>query len=63
MTVQCVGHSFRTDGKYLGRAYKEHLNDFGSWSQKAHAGERMLLEEISPVPLNIITFMYPKEFL
>ena len=58
-----MGRSFRTDGKYLGRAYKEHLNDFGGRSQKAHAGERMLLEEISPVPLNIITFMYPKEFL
>ena len=39
-----MGRSFRTDGKYLGRAYKEHLSDFGSWSQKAHAGEWMLLE-------------------
>lgn len=44
MTAQCVGRFFRTDGKYLGRAYKEHLSDFGSWSQKAHAGEWMLLE-------------------
>lgn len=44
VTAQCVGRFFWTDGKYLGRAYKEHLSDFGSWSQKAHAGEWMLLE-------------------
>ena len=39
-----MGHFFRTDGKYLGRVYKEHLSDFGVWSQKAHAGEWMLLD-------------------
>ena len=44
MTAQCVGRFFRTDGKALGRAYKEHLSDFNGWSQKAHAGEWMLLE-------------------
>ena len=44
MTAQCVGRFFRTDGKTLGRAYKERLSDFNGWSQKAHAGEWMLLE-------------------
>ena len=44
MTAQCVGRFFRTDGKYLGRVYKESLSDFDSWSQKEHAGEWMLLE-------------------
>ena len=44
MTARCVGRFFRTDGKYLGRVYKEHLSDFGVWSQKAHAGEWMLLD-------------------
>ena len=39
-----MGRFFRTDGKYLGRVYKEHLSDFGVWSQKAHAGEWMLLD-------------------
>ena len=42
--AQCVGRFFRTDGRTLGRAYKERLSDFNGWSQKAHAGERMLLE-------------------
>jgi len=45
VTAQCVGRFFRTDGKYLGRAYKEYLSDFDTWEQKAHAGEWMLLAE------------------
>lgn len=40
-----MGRFFRTDGKYLGRVYKEHLSDFDEWSQKAHAGEWVLLAE------------------
>ena len=44
MTARCVGRFFRTDGKYLGRVYKEHLSDFSEWEQKAHAGEWMLLD-------------------
>jgi transposase len=40
-----VGRFFRTDGKYLGRAYKEHLSGFEEWDQKAHADEWVLLEE------------------
>lgn len=44
MTAQCVGRFFRTDGKYLGRVYKERLSDFGTWSQRSHAGEWVLLE-------------------
>ena len=45
MTAQCVGRFFRTDGKYLSRAYKEHLSGFDDWEQKEHAGEWVLLEE------------------
>ena len=44
MTARCVGRFFQTDGKYLGRVYKEHLSDFSEWEQKAHAGEWMLLD-------------------
>ena len=45
MTAQCVGRFFRTDGKYLGRAYKEHLSGFPDWDQKEHAGEWVLQEK------------------
>ena len=45
MTAQCVGRFFRTDGKYLSRAYKEHLSGFGDWEQKEHADEWVLLEQ------------------
>ena len=44
MTARCVGRFFRTDGKYLGRVYKEHLSDFRGWEQKSHAGDWVLLE-------------------
>lgn len=40
-----MGRFFRSDGKYLSRAYKEHLSGFGDWSQKDHANEWLLLEE------------------
>lgn len=43
MTAQCVGRFFRSDGKYLGRAYKEHLSGFRDWRQRAHAHEWVLL--------------------
>ena len=45
MTAQCVGRFFRTDGKYLVRAYKEHLSGFDDWEQKEHADEWVLLEK------------------
>ena len=45
VTAQCVGRFFRTDGKYLSRAYKEHLSGFDSWEQKDHAGEWVLVEQ------------------
>lgn len=45
VTAQCVGRFFRTDGKYLGRAYKEHLSGFDDWEQKPHADEWVLLEK------------------
>ena len=45
MTAQCVGRFCRTDGKYLGRAYKEHLSGFTDWDQKEHAGEWVLQEK------------------
>ena len=40
-----MGRFFRTDGKYLGRAYKEHLSGFDDWEQKEHADEWVLLEQ------------------
>ena len=45
VTAQCVGRFFRTNGKYLGRAYKEHLSGFDDWEQKQHADEWVLLEK------------------
>ena len=44
VTARCVGRFFRTDGKYLGRVYKETLSDFRGWEQKSHAGDWVLLE-------------------
>jgi transposase len=40
-----VGRFFQTDGKYLSRAYKEHLSGFDNWDQKDHADEWVLLEQ------------------
>ena len=40
-----MGRFFRTDGKYLSRAYKEHLSGFDDWEQKDHADEWVLLEQ------------------
>ena len=37
-----MGRFFRTDGKYLQRAYKEHLSGYPDWDQKDHAGEWVL---------------------
>ncbi len=45
MTAQCVGRFFLTDGKYLGRVYKERLSGFGDWSQRDHADQWMLLAQ------------------
>lgn len=45
VTAQCVGRFFRTDVKYLSRAYKEHLSGFDGWEQKPHADDRVLQEE------------------
>ena len=40
-----MGRFFQTDGKYLSRAYKEHLSGFDDWDQKEHAGDWVLLEQ------------------
>ena len=40
-----MGRFFQTDGKYLSRAYKEHLSGFDDWEQKGHADEWVLLEQ------------------
>ena len=45
MTAQCVGRFFQTDGKYLQRAYKEHLSDFEDLDQRDHAAEWVLFVE------------------
>lgn len=36
---------FRTDGKYLGRTYKEHLSSFADWEPKEHAGEWVIQKQ------------------
>lgn len=45
VTARTVGRSYGIEGDKLGRAYKEHLSDFRTWSQADHADEWMLLEE------------------
>ena len=45
MTAQCVGRFFLTDGKYLSRAYKEHLSGFNDWEQQPHAEDWVLLDQ------------------
>lgn len=40
-----MGRFFRTDGKYLSRAYKEHLSGFNDWEQKPHAADWVLLQQ------------------
>ena len=40
-----MGRFFQTDGKYLGRAYKEHLSEFRDWAQRDHAARWVLLEQ------------------
>ncbi|MBQ9465964.1 MAG: transposase [Muribaculaceae bacterium] len=40
-----MGRFFRSDGKYLGRAYKDHLSGFRAWEQKDHASRWVLLEQ------------------
>lgn len=37
-----MGRFFRSNGKYLARAYKEHLSDYNSWDQKEHADKWVL---------------------
>lgn len=45
VTARTVGRSYGIEGDKLGRAYKEHLSDFRTWSQADHAEEWMLLAE------------------
>ena len=45
MTAQSVGRLNQTDGKHLGRVYKDHLSGYHEWEQKSHAGDYVLLEQ------------------
>ena len=63
MTAQCVGRFFRTDGKYLGRAYKEHLSGYEEWEQKDHAGEWVLQEKNMGERLSIDEMMLHHDLL
>lgn len=70
MTAQCVARFFRTDGKYLSRAYKEHLSDYEDWDQKEHAdewtlqaknmGERLSIDE-TMLHHDLFTFLSNKD--
>lgn len=48
-----MGRFYKTDGRYLQRAYKEHLSDFETWDQKEHASEWILLEKNMGTKLGI----------
>ena len=56
-----MGRFFLTDGKYLQRAYKEHLSNFRDWSQKTHAGEWVLFEQNMGERLSIDETMLHKD--
>jgi len=44
-----LGHYFQIDGKQLQEQYKEHISDYSSWDQKAHADDWMLfIQNVSP---------------
>ncbi len=40
-----MGRLYTVDGKQLQQQYKDHLSDYQSWDQKAHAQDRMLFED------------------
>lgn len=42
MTARSLGRTYFIDGDALERAYKYHLSDFGTWSQREHAEDWVL---------------------
>ncbi|RZK41506.1 MAG: DDE transposase [Pedobacter sp.] len=40
-----LGQYFQVDGKLLQEQYKEHISEYSSWDQQAHAGEWMLFSK------------------
>jgi len=45
IAAQSLEKFYLVDGKQLERQYKEHLSDFTSWQQKAHAEKWLVFSE------------------
>lgn len=48
-----LGHYFQIDGKQLQEQYKEHISDFNTWDQKAHASNWMVFTKNVSTALSI----------
>ena len=48
-----LGHYFQVDGKQLQEQYKEHISDFNTWDQKAHASNWMVFTKNVSTALSI----------
>ena len=48
-----LGHYFQIDGKQLQEQYKEHISDFSTWDQKAHASNWMVFTKNVSTALSI----------
>ena len=48
-----LGHYFQVDGKQLQEQYKEHISDFNTWDQKAHASNWMVFTKNVSIALSI----------
>jgi len=48
-----LGHYFQIDGKQLQEQYKEHISDFSTWDQKAHASKWMVFTKNVSTALSI----------
>lgn len=48
-----LGHYFQVDGKQLQEQYKEHISDFSTWDQKAHASNWMVFTKNVSTALSI----------
>lgn len=45
VTARSLGNTYHVDGDNLERSYKYHLSDFGTWVQRDHAGDWVLVPD------------------
>ena len=45
VTARSLGNTYHVDGDNLERSYKYHLSDYGTWVQKEHAGDWVLVPD------------------